>query len=105
MISERYECVQLATDGEGPIELLDDEEEEVYDEEEQAVEYDEAGNPIVTEYVEVEGGDYEEGEGAEGAEGEQSSFLKLPAERHSFSDMLDLGLSWQKILGEVDSRL
>lgn len=76
LMSEKYECVQLVTDGEGPIELLDDDdEEEGYDEEGQVVEYDEAGNPIVTEYVEVDGGDYEEGEGAEG---EQCCFLMLP---------------------------
>lgn len=50
---------------EGPIELLDDDEGEEY-EEEAPVMYDEQGNQIEGEYVEVQDGEYVEGADAGG---------------------------------------
>lgn len=51
---------------EGPIELLDEEEEEEEYDEEAPVMYDEHGNQIQGEYVEVQEGEYVEGADAGG---------------------------------------
>ncbi|BDA43714.1 probable NAP1-related protein 1 [Coccomyxa sp. Obi] len=79
---------------EGPIELLDDEEEEEYDEEAHEM-YDEHGNQIQGEYVEVQEGGYVEGADAgeyyeeeglasyEGAEDDVSPELRDEGEEYA----------------------